>query len=117
MRRIIAHIKKIGGEHKKTIVRIAVLFTVAILGGVFYTGNEKIAGTCEDTDGANIYAKGSILYTDAEGSHVDEDYCTIGEKQLYEMTCKRTSFLSRNIVPEKKIVDCEKSCVNGMCAR
>jgi hypothetical protein len=117
MRLIINNLKKIGYEHRRTIIRMVILFVILIVGGVFYTGNEKITATCEDTDGSNMYLKGSILYTDAKGSHVDEDYCAVGEKQLYEMTCKRTAFLSRNLIPEKKTVDCKNGCVNGSCSK
>jgi hypothetical protein len=84
---------------------------------MFYSGDSGIQKKCKDTDGENLFIKGAILYSDENGKHAEEDYCAQGERQVYEATCKRTAFLSRDFIPEKKIFNCEKGCINGTCVK
>lgn len=122
---MILNLKKLYNEHKRTIVPILVLFFILIVAGMFYSsGKEDISpgqqtrlGICEDSDGSNIYKKGAVLYTDTKGRHTEEDYCSIGEKQLYEMACRKNSFLGSDATFEKKSFDCKNGCINGACLK
>jgi hypothetical protein len=104
-------------EYKRTAILIVFLIAVVAIGGIFYSDKEARKKQCQDSDGNNIYNKGSILYTDANGRHVDEDYCTPEEKSVHEMTCKRTALFNANFLPTKTTVDCTKGCINGACLK
>lgn len=113
-------------DHQRRVFNIvSISFVILILGGIvlFFTkDNTPDAGnvirlTCRDSDGYDPRIKGAVTYTDAQGSHVDEDYCSPGDGAVFEMTCHKTSFWSPSSVPEKKTVPCPKGCVNGACKK
>lgn len=112
-------------HQRKMFNTIAVSFLIMLLGGLilFFTkdsapkdAENEVKLTCRNSDGFDIYKKGSVLYTDAKGSHVDEDYCA-SDGAVFEMTCYKDSFFSPSSVPEKKTVPCPKGCVNGACKK
>lgn len=104
-------------KNKRKILLTSFFLAVLIIAGMFYSEDSGIQKKCKDTDGENLFTKGVILYSDEKGRHAEEDYCTRDERQVYEMTCKRTAFLSRDFIPEKKIFNCERGCINGTCVK
>lgn len=119
-------LKSLDDRQRKVFYAVACSFAVLLVGGVvlLFTKDpnappeqKAVKLTCSDSDGYDIHKKGAVTYTDAGGRHVDEDYCDLAEKSVYEMSCRKDSFFSPSAFPEKKTVACGNGCINGACVR
>lgn len=78
--------------------------------------------TCVDSDvnekPNDIYIKGTVTYTDANGVEtVTNDTCTGSKTQVNEMWCYESPAGSGNLVQGTMTYNCPKGCLDGACIK
>ncbi len=83
-----------------------------------WIGGECLSEMCQDSDGENIYKKGSVAYKvkDNENFDVLYDYCP-DAKHVYEKSCQSSDKGDGRYVIVSTLINCPNGCLDGTCSR
>ncbi|OGG00796.1 hypothetical protein A2153_00070 [Candidatus Gottesmanbacteria bacterium RBG_16_38_7b] len=85
--------------------------------GSLIDGECKIPRNCRDSDGVNIYGRGSVSYNNPNGPGFITvfDQCAEGVNQVRENICQADQIDATNLTWTEKIYDCPNGCMGGAC--
>ncbi len=90
---------------------VAVLFSTGVFSG---TTGKATTWQCTDTDGGNVYVKGSVSGTSNNGQDFGPmvDYCSVEDSSyLKEYRCDKMTESGW----KSEMVLCDEGCSNGAC--
>lgn len=81
-----------------------------------WVAGECLSTMCQDSDGDNIYKKGSVVYKlqDNENFDVLNDFCA-NTNQIYERVCELSQKRENSYVIINNLTNCPNGCLDGAC--